>query len=52
MVFNRHYSLLLVVDYCQAGGFDIVLINMAIMDIANIEPLAEALLRLLKPDGL
>ncbi|KAH8199458.1 hypothetical protein TruAng_006396 [Truncatella angustata] len=39
-------------DPHTAGAFDIVLINMAIMDIANIEPLAEALPRLLKPDGV
>ncbi|KAI0136890.1 S-adenosyl-L-methionine-dependent methyltransferase [Xylariales sp. AK1849] len=35
-----------------SGGFDIVLINMAIMDIATIEPLASALPKLLKPDGV
>ncbi len=37
---------------CQNGVFDVVLINMAVMDIATIEPLAEALPRLLKQDGV
>lgn len=36
----------------QSGGFDIILINMAIMDIADIEPLANALPKLLKADGV
>jgi hypothetical protein len=34
------------------GGFDIVVINMAIMDIATLEPLAAALPKLLKKDGV
>ncbi|KAK8094666.1 hypothetical protein PG997_001351 [Apiospora hydei] len=32
-------------------GFDAVLLNMAIMDIADLKPLAKALPKLLKPDG-
>ncbi|KAH8677831.1 methyltransferase type 11 [Xylariales sp. PMI_506] len=35
-----------------ASGFDIILINMAIHDIASIEPLANAIPKLLKPDGV
>ncbi|KAK8130357.1 hypothetical protein PG999_002737 [Apiospora kogelbergensis] len=34
------------------GGFDVILLNMAIMDIADINPLAKALPKLLKPDGV
>ncbi|KAH8892549.1 S-adenosyl-L-methionine-dependent methyltransferase [Thozetella sp. PMI_491] len=33
-------------------GFDIVLMNMAIMDVATIDPLAEALPKLLKKNGV
>ncbi|KAK7948104.1 uncharacterized protein PG986_008990 [Apiospora aurea] len=33
-------------------GFDAVLLNMAIMDIADLKPLAKALPKLLKPDGV
>lgn len=36
----------------QIGGFDIVLMNMAIMDVATLDPLADALLKLLKKDGV
>ncbi|KAL2265231.1 hypothetical protein VTJ83DRAFT_6331 [Remersonia thermophila] len=36
----------------EEGGFDIVLINMALMDVADIDPLARALTRLLKEDGV
>ena len=32
--------------------FDIVLMNMAIMDVSTIEPLAQALPQLLKPNGV
>ncbi|KAK6065899.1 methyltransferase type 11 [Seiridium cupressi] len=39
-------------DSRAAGGFDVITSNMAIMDIADIEPLAEALPKLLKPDGV
>ncbi|RYO85908.1 hypothetical protein DL762_004987 [Monosporascus cannonballus] len=39
-------------DPVVAGGFDIILINMAIMDIATLEPMAESLPRLLKKDGV
>ncbi|KAI1188408.1 S-adenosyl-L-methionine-dependent methyltransferase [Nemania serpens] len=35
-----------------AGGFDVVVINMAIMDISTIEPLAAALPKLLKRGGI
>ncbi|KAI0541440.1 S-adenosyl-L-methionine-dependent methyltransferase [Xylaria digitata] len=34
------------------GGFDIVVMNMAIMDISTIEPLAAVLPKLLKKDGI
>ncbi|KAI0970835.1 S-adenosyl-L-methionine-dependent methyltransferase [Xylaria arbuscula] len=34
------------------GGFDVIIINMAIMDISTIEPLAAALPKLLKKDGI
>ena len=34
------------------GGFDIVLMNMALMDVATLDPLAEALPKLLKKDGV
>lgn len=36
----------------QPDGFDVVLLNMAIMDIADLKPLAKALPELLKPDGV
>lgn len=36
----------------KSGGFDIILINMAIMDISTIEPLAKAIPGLLKKDGV
>ena len=39
-------------DAPKAGGFDIVLINMALMDISTLEPLVEALPGLLKKDGV
>ncbi|ETS79379.1 hypothetical protein PFICI_09232 [Pestalotiopsis fici W106-1] len=39
-------------DPSKSDGFDIILINMAIMDIATIEPLANALPKLLKADGV
>ncbi|KAI0407833.1 S-adenosyl-L-methionine-dependent methyltransferase [Xylaria palmicola] len=35
-----------------AGGFDVVVMNMAIMDICTIEPLAAALPKLLKKNGI
>lgn len=36
----------------QIGGFDIILMNMAIMDVATLDPLADALLKLLNKDGV
>jgi hypothetical protein len=33
-------------------GFDIVLMNMALMDVAELEPLAAALPKLLNRDGV
>ncbi len=36
----------------DGGAFDVVVINMAIMDIPTLEPLAAALPRLLKKDGM
>ena len=36
----------------KAEGFDIVTSNMAIMDIATLEPMAAALPKLLKKDGV
>jgi len=36
----------------QIGGFDIVLMNMAIMDVATLDPLADALPKLLGKDGV
>jgi len=38
----------------RLGGerFDVILINMAIMDVATLDPLAQALPRLLKEDGV
>lgn len=39
-------------DRSKDGGFDVVLINMAIMDIETLEPLADALPRLLKKNGM
>ncbi|CAH0024688.1 unnamed protein product [Clonostachys rhizophaga] len=35
-----------------AGGFDIVLMNMALMDVAELEPLATALPTILNEDGV
>ncbi|KAI0455104.1 S-adenosyl-L-methionine-dependent methyltransferase [Xylaria acuta] len=35
-----------------AGGFDVVIMNMAIMDVSTIEPLAAVLPKLLKKDGI
>ncbi|KAI3319137.1 S-adenosyl-L-methionine-dependent methyltransferase [Xylariaceae sp. AK1471] len=39
-------------DGATAGGFDVVIMNMAIMDVSTIEPLAGALPKLLKKDGV
>ncbi|RYP54470.1 hypothetical protein DL768_000776 [Monosporascus sp. mg162] len=39
-------------DPVAAGGFDIILINMAIMDVATLEPIAKSIPRLLKKDGV
>ncbi|KAK8862574.1 S-adenosyl-L-methionine-dependent methyltransferase [Apiospora arundinis] len=36
----------------EPEGFDVVLLNMAIMDIADLNPLAKALPKLLKADGV
>ena len=36
----------------ERDGFDIVITNMAIMDIETLDPLAAALPRLLKKDGV
>ncbi|KAI0466301.1 S-adenosyl-L-methionine-dependent methyltransferase [Xylaria cf. heliscus] len=36
----------------MSGGFDVVIMNMAIMDVSTIEPLAAALPKLLKKDGI
>ncbi|KAI9925450.1 hypothetical protein MW887_005831 [Aspergillus wentii] len=33
------------------GGFDVIAMNMALMDIQDLEPLARSLRRLLKPNG-
>lgn len=38
-------------DPRASAGFDIIVMNMAIMDVASLEPLAQALPRLLKPNG-
>jgi len=46
------FSCDVILTFCQAGGFDIVLTNMAIMDIATLEPLANALPGLLAKDGM
>lgn len=35
----------------KEGGFDVVLINMAIMDVETLDPLADALPKLLKRNG-
>ncbi|KAM0463068.1 hypothetical protein ACHAPV_003194 [Trichoderma viride] len=42
----------LVEKAAEIGGFDIVLMNMAIMDVATLDPLADALLKLLNKDGV
>ncbi|KAM0258571.1 hypothetical protein ACHAQJ_003742 [Trichoderma viride] len=42
----------LVEKAAEIGGFDIVLMNMAIMDVATLDPLADALPKLLKKDGV
>lgn len=34
------------------AGFDIVLMNMALMDVSDLEPLAAALPKLLRRDGV
>lgn len=36
----------------QFGGYDVILINMAIQDVPTLEPLVEALPKLLKKDGM
>ncbi|KAK4182451.1 S-adenosyl-L-methionine-dependent methyltransferase [Podospora australis] len=36
----------------QEGGFDVVVMNMALMDVETIEPLANALAELLRPEGV
>ncbi|KAL7911877.1 S-adenosyl-L-methionine-dependent methyltransferase [Trichoderma velutinum] len=43
---------LLVEKAAEIGGFDIILMNMAIMDVATLDPLADALPKLLKKDGV
>ncbi|RFU74956.1 hypothetical protein TARUN_7288 [Trichoderma arundinaceum] len=42
----------LVEKAAEISGFDIVLISMAIMDIATLDPLADVLPKLLKKDGV
>ncbi|KAH8123567.1 hypothetical protein FP744_10005897 [Trichoderma asperellum] len=42
----------LVEKAAEIGGFDIVLMNMAIMDVATLDPLADALPKLLGKDGV
>ncbi|KAL7793077.1 S-adenosyl-L-methionine-dependent methyltransferase [Trichoderma ceciliae] len=42
----------LVEKAAEIGGFDIVLMNMAMMDVATLDPLADALPKLLKKDGV
>lgn len=36
----------------QEGGFDVLVINMAIMDVETLDPLADALPKLLKKNGM
>lgn len=36
----------------QFGGYDVILMNMAIQDVPTLEPLVEALPKLLKKDGM
>ena len=36
----------------KKDGFDVVTVNMALMDISDIEPLANFLPKLLKKDGV
>lgn len=38
--------------YKKHGGYDIILMNMSIHDIATLEPLAAQLPKLLKKDGM
>ncbi|KAL7809689.1 S-adenosyl-L-methionine-dependent methyltransferase [Trichoderma aethiopicum] len=42
----------LVEKAAEIGGFDVVLMNMAIMDVATLDPLANALPKLLSKDGV
>ncbi|KAJ4390307.1 hypothetical protein N0V85_007357 [Neurospora sp. IMI 360204] len=42
----------LLIDHYFEEKFDIVLMNMAIMDVSTLEPLAQALPKLLKPNGV
>ncbi|GAP87923.1 putative methyltransferase type 11 [Rosellinia necatrix] len=39
-------------EQAMAGGFDVVVMNMAIMDVSTIEPLAAALPKLLRKGGI
>ncbi|KAI0809788.1 S-adenosyl-L-methionine-dependent methyltransferase [Xylaria sp. FL0064] len=39
-------------DITTAGGFDVVIMNMALMDVSTVEPLTAALPKLLKKDGV
>ncbi|KOS22949.1 Ubiquinone biosynthesis O-methyltransferase [Escovopsis weberi] len=39
-------------QFVEGDEFDIVLMNMAMMDVATLEPLADAIPRLLKKDGV
>jgi hypothetical protein len=43
--------ILLLTGDAKRHGFDVITLNMAIMDIATIEPLATNLPKLLKQDG-
>ncbi|KAJ3565026.1 hypothetical protein NPX13_g7645 [Xylaria arbuscula] len=39
-------------EHVTGDGFDVILMNMAMMDVSTIEPLAAALPKLLKKDGI
>lgn len=45
------FSHLLADTLIEQDGFDVITMNMALMDIRELEPLARSLRRLLKQDG-
>jgi hypothetical protein len=50
-VFESHLMTCLLVADQQHDGFDLITMNMAVMDIATMEPLAAALPKIVSKNG-